>query len=362
LSLHTYLRYAHDFQTAIPGDLKGKIYNLYLNWKEVAHSVDLRLGRQYLAAGVGKGTMDGLKISFRRGKRFSFLGYLGTQVPLRKSTQVNSWSESKMWGAYFWTNYPWETEVGISFVRKERQRDSYLSPYSEKGIAPDPLVEQLLGILLRRKFGRRIETYGRMDFDALFWDFGLRWAQIGTRYRAHNRLFLFFEFDRRRPSVRRGSVFSVFRQKANSEFRLGADYAVNQHMSLVGEYALVLFSHDNGHRIRIGTNLGSTSIGYVGRLGYSGDSHGAYGNVSYLINDKLSVSAGVDYSRYEYEEEVSGRFDALGAMARIVYQPVKNITLSLEGQNLRNRLYSHDTRLLARIDVRFFRRLTKGTE
>ena len=61
LSFHTYFRAGHDF-LANGAEIPTSLYSAYVNWSKIGDLLDLRIGRQLFHAGVGSGTLDGLKI------------------------------------------------------------------------------------------------------------------------------------------------------------------------------------------------------------------------------------------------------------------------------------------------------------
>ena len=62
LSFHTYLNVSHDLGEEAVNDPRMWLYNCYLNYKTLNNALDIGIGRQRIYAGVGYGTIDGLRL------------------------------------------------------------------------------------------------------------------------------------------------------------------------------------------------------------------------------------------------------------------------------------------------------------
>ncbi|MGH7494715.1 MAG: hypothetical protein ACREOO_20275 [bacterium] len=60
--MRSYDQFDTDFSTQLADDGKARLYNLFLEWKNIAQRVDVQLGRQPAYGGVAVGTNQG-KIS-----------------------------------------------------------------------------------------------------------------------------------------------------------------------------------------------------------------------------------------------------------------------------------------------------------
>jgi hypothetical protein len=58
-----------DFANEIGRGFEYTLYNAYLKGSNLFGFMDMKLGRQYVYAGVGKGPLDGLLLKFKAGKK-----------------------------------------------------------------------------------------------------------------------------------------------------------------------------------------------------------------------------------------------------------------------------------------------------
>lgn len=80
LSIHAYGR---GFEHIEGSDSRRRfaLYNTYADWNGIAQKLDLRLGRQRVYAGVGRGAFDGARAKVDLNSSFSGLAYAGVGVP-----------------------------------------------------------------------------------------------------------------------------------------------------------------------------------------------------------------------------------------------------------------------------------------
>ena len=126
LSLQVYGFINTDLLANTVDDPRIWLYNAYL--KYLGHFGQVRLGRQRVFAGVGFGTIDGIRLIGRVTRYAELDIFAGTQMPLTEGIGLDSWKDSHMFGVRLRT-MRWErTRVSLSFVEKSRSRRVYLQP------------------------------------------------------------------------------------------------------------------------------------------------------------------------------------------------------------------------------------------
>jgi hypothetical protein len=338
-SFHTYLRGTTDLLTEGPSDPKADVLNGYLHYK--GDQFNVKAGRQQIFEGVGVETIDGANIGVQVSDLFRSAVYVGTESSLNESFEITSWDDGNVMGVHVESDKINKTDVGVSYVRKERSEELY---------------EEILGADLRKNISDRIQIYGRSDWD--FIQKKSRRIEGVARVSPTKDLHLTGEYIRRTPRVNPRSLFSIFPLNTNFEAGLGGTYRVSSILSFKGRYALVHydFDDDNSHRIDVGFNFRDGTFGYSRRMGYGGEKDGFYGGCFHSFSEEIMVRARVEYATYALIEEAAEKDDILTSNIGIYYRPTKQVSFNLEGQGFTNKLYNNDIRVLFRADYWFFRR------
>jgi hypothetical protein len=338
-SFHTYLRGTTDLLTEGPSDPKADILNGFLRYK--GNDFTVKAGRQQIFEGVGIGTIDGANVRVQVSDLFRSAVYVGTESPLNESFELTSWDEGNVMGVHVESDKIPKTDIGVSYVRKERN---------------EKLYEEIMGTDLRKKISDRIHVYGRLDWD--FIQKEMRRIEGVARVSPTKDLNLTGEYIRRTPRVSPRFLFKIFPLNTNFEAGLSGTYRVSSLLSFKGRYALVHydFDDDNSHRIDVGLNIKDGSFGYTRRMGYGGEKDGVYVGCFHSFSNDIWVRARVEYATYALIEEAAEKDDILTSNVGINYRPAKQISFTLEGQGFTNKLYDNDIRVLFRADYWIFRR------
>jgi len=363
LSFHTYFRFSNDL--ASEGfSLQNKLYNAYFELNQIFNNrINVSLGRQFIWAGVGNGTIDGGKIElnlFRYGK----LGtYIGTLAPLRESWKVDSWAESHMIGVYY-KNRLYDTDVQLSWVRKNRKAISYSVPgqFTERKISVPSLRGQLAGLDMSRQFTEKVTLFLRaegtieenkknlLDIDKITVD---RFDFIAD-IRPHKKLMFTGQYLYRKPRANLNSIFSVFSQTDNREFMLNVYYYPSTVFTLFGGIATVRYDFDDTKRYNLGFLSKYFTINMNKFSGYSGDLDGITGSIQHPIKNNLWTRAAVTVGRYKLYDDTADYNNMVTSSIGVSYNPRQSISIDLEGQGLRNKLSDTDIRFFGRINYWFF--------
>ncbi len=336
LSFHTYFRSTTDLLHENSTDPSTKIYNAYLNWKNIKKVLDLRLGRQFLYAGVGNATMDGLRLDLKPKQKLQLTAYAGFQLPRYKWTKIDTWEKSHIFGGEISTTYLKNTRLAVSYVQKEREK---------------ALEEHLIGI-------NAAHLYKKLDFYSQFY-YNLVYKKVqnltlrGACSRLWDKLYLSLEYQFRRPSIYSNSIFSVFKQESYSIFRFSGSYQLLRDLRFSSEYDLTLYESDNSARTRLGIEYAFIGLGVNFRRGYGGENNGVYGKLVYSLKRNLILSACADYGKYKLDEEQESTDESFILSSRLEWEPLRNFRFALELQDLRNKVKSYDFRFQGRASYRF---------
>lgn len=352
LSFHTYVYLYGDVRAEEQDDPRLKVYHTYVDWKRAVGALDVRFGRQLVYEGVGHGTIDGLWLGYDFGDLLQIAGYAGSLPSLEASNGLQSWSDGHMIGATLRIRRIYGTTVRVSFVRKARQPVAYQSHYSGKTIENSALQQQWVGIDLRRRFGRVVDLFGRLDIDTMFEK--IRRAELIARYTMSPSLRLTGEFIHRVPTIDLNSIFSVFAQETNQQVRLSGTYRINKQVSVFSGVEHVLYDGDTATRVRIGVFFRGNTIAYSRGMGYMGARDGVSGGLRYPVGDKLWIKANAQFAQVALFDGAEDKDEVVTASMGVNYRPTRGTSFDLEGQSVQNKVYKRDFRIFFRGSVWFF--------
>jgi len=336
LSAHTYFRSTTDFMHKNSTDPSTRIFNAYIDWKNIGKMLDLRLGRQFLYVGVGNGTMDGFRFDLKPRYKVQLTGYAGFQLPEDSWTKIDTWKKSHIFGGELATTYLKDTRLALSYVKKER------------GTGPE---QHLIGANATHQHCK-LTFFSQFFYDLVYkktQNFTFRGDGTGLV----NGLYLSAEYQYRRPSIYSNSIFSVFKQDTYSILRFNGAYQPIKNFKFSSEYDLTLYESGNSTRFRFGFEYAYVGLGMYLRRGYGGESNGVYGRLIYTLNKNFAFSASADYGRYKIDEEQESKDDLFALATRVEWEAVRNLRLALELQDVRNKIKSYDLRLQGKASYRF---------
>ncbi len=353
ISLHAYGR---GFLYAEGSDVRRRlaIYSTYADWRGIGRRLDLRLGRQRILAGVGRGTIDGGRAVLSLPGSIKLLAYAGAGAPDDRSTALGSWSEGNMYGLRFSVRR-WKTTFSFSAANESRRVEA-AGPTGPEGneIELATLAGRPVGWEVRSTRLPGTDLYAGLEMDAIEGE--PTRARFRGRRRASSRLTFTGEVDYRRPVLSDNSFLSVFASKANTEVEGSADYLLSSGYRLTGSYSTVFFDGDETQRIRLGAARGYSTVSYYRRSGYGGDRDAVSIGSRRGLTSGISLRGSLSYSAYRFSEAQRDRDNSLAGTLALDYTSEGKLAASIEGQVLDNKTYDYDLRLFAKvtwwIDVR----------
>ena len=167
LNLKSYFYFTDDFSNDLNTVSTLRIFDLYADYKKTFFSSDIRIGRQFVFAGVGRGPMDGVKLSFNGRDSGKLLLYAGTMAPATNPDNIDGWNESNIFGGELTAYYLLGNVIKFSFVRRSRKVEPIESDFPRLGISsvnPSSLQQQAAGIDIARSLSDNMSLYLRGDF------------------------------------------------------------------------------------------------------------------------------------------------------------------------------------------------------
>ncbi len=349
VSLNTYLRATTDLAKRAVDDPAFRPVSAYLRFND--RRLDMRLGRQYVHAGVGYGQVDGVRADVKAaGMRLTLHG--GALVPIYGEVELGSIHHAYLWGARLSTDRLAGIDLAISFADRKRDPIPYESFGRYSGFigVPQAIHRQLVGIDARRRFGAH-NLHGRLDYDLQ--SEVLRRAEVGTRIALHPRLSISGDWIRREPALFASSILSVFAAQGFDEITVRARYQVREELAVSIHAATITYDTDDSQRLGLSASFGRhLSIGYNRSSGYAGANDGLHGSILCPLSDKLTLRGQLGMASYERIPD-EAREELLSAVAGITYRPNRRLSIDSQLQAARNPSYDTDLRLLMRATWRF---------
>ncbi len=295
--------------------VEGRLYNLYLDKKEIVKRTDVRVGRQFFFVGAGSGMVDGARVDTRA------FGPLAVTVLGGRDVIFDLTGEATRKG-----DVAGAVQVGLTIIPEGSLDLSYFLRYDENDLA-----REMYGLTANKRFGKIGELYTQIRLDAISEVFSE--IQVGARTAIVPKLALNAEYFRSIPVFDASSIFAVFAVERFQEILLRADYDLTPLISLRGEYRNESFgggdkanAGEAGIRYRPmdGTSLYAAGIW---RVGAGGNIYGFELSGDRVFLKKYTVAAGVQ--RDSFKRELMNDYDVatrfyVGGEARVL----KNVSVA----------------------------------
>ena len=348
------------------GDVgRVRFYNLFLSWLNIGKMVDLHLGRQFVYAGVGNGTIDGVMAQAHFLQRaVTVTGFGGATVGPDFTGVRSDMHDNYHFGGQVLTTLIPNTRLGLSYANRREARDPYWTlrtrdtTYAAYAyyVAPYADAEELGSADASYTLRDRLSVYGRYDYD--FKNDRTSRAQGGVRVNVTGALTLTGDYIHRIPVISYNSIFSAFVANAVDELEGGVEYGFTPLLRAFGRVASVKYSDDKSTRWSFGVNSGYGSLSYSGSDGYAGELQSLSIQGTYPLFGRVVVpSAGISYASYRLSAE-SSRDNALGIVVGAMVRPATAFSFDVQGQWLSNKLLQQDMRLQIRLMYWFAQRLS----
>jgi hypothetical protein len=358
-SFHTHLQGAINLQKTLDETPDFRAWYLYARWKNIAGVADLSFGRLPYFAGVGTGTLDGALTTVHFADDAARLTLYGG-APASPGLVLNDWrplAGNYAMGGQFSTTAIEGMRMALSYVQRLRAFPSYF------GIRPDSLFnpvttliepeaqsEKTAGVDASYRTGC-VRLYGRADYNVN--EDRAQRAQARIRYDVSDRLMFSGEYIYRRPHIPFGSFFSVFPTSAIQEAEAGLDYAIAAPWNLFVKGALVQYDGDQSFRYTAGVSHRYIYLSYRGNAGLAGELQSVSLQGAYpLFENMLVPNAALTYASYKLDKTGSTE-NALAAALGATVRPVAMLSLDVQGQWMKNRVFENDVRLFAKLTIWF---------
>ena len=351
LSFHMYTAAVSDLNSKILGDPRFWLYSAYFRYHLPA--AEIRLGRQRVFAGVGFGTIDGLRLIGRAFGRVEIDVFGGPRIPLDNGFGVTAFSGNGMWGGRLRTIGWQNTRIALSFVEKNRQRFAVLEPrefVTDCTLlkAVNSLEQRRVGLDVWQHFGEETSLGIRLDYDLLMRR--VQRAELNGRTSLGS-LRLGIDYIFRNPLVNANSIFSVFAQESNWEVAGRVLYFFTPSTGVFVRVAHVELEGISTNRVTFGLRAKGGYLGLSTNSGYGGDRWGLVGDYRWRLSKKLWLNLGSNYGIYRYYGLDGDWEHTLAAYFGVTCWLRRGLRLDAEVQGLQNQHVSSDLRFVVRLST-----------
>ncbi len=343
-----------------------RIYNAFIKGSNLFNALDVKLGRQYVSQGVGRGTIDGINFKLKLGKekQYQLSGFGGALTPLLYDfDNYPKLKDSYGFGAMFSYYGVKNLMLGVSYYNKNNKPDSYYATRLDSilntqtvFIEPDSKANQMAGFDMAY-YQTKYEFYGKLYMD--IYTKRIYRGEFNGSYRLPQNFKISAGYLYHEPLISYNTIFWVFTHTANQEIYANVDYLWRKNFNFYAGVSDVLYKDDHSLKIQAGLSHPNFGISFVKYTGFAGESDGVYGYFNYeLIWSKLSLTSGLNYSRYKLDSYATeDRVDSFTGLLGLVYRPIPRLTVDLQGQFLNNRIYKSDTRMMLGVTYWLFSKL-----
>lgn len=356
LSFHSSLTARNDLTNESLGDTRTRLYHGYLEYRPLRAAnrglaFQTRLGRQWVTAGVGSGTVDGLLLRFDRpgwGGLTLFGGTLGMDA--REQLRFDSPDDSRRLGAELRVrprvDWPVVPEVKVSFADTRRDED---------------LESQRLGVRASASCRRGTRVWGELRHDfALDRTYG---TAAGFEFlRTARYLRVWGEYNRRTAALPATSFFAFWDSEPVQQLRGGVGLGITgpyrahlevDHTSLKSETAEDGSSTETADVYRVVVQRNAIQLGARLESGFAGDRIGLVASATHRIGQRWDLLADLGWQSYDWgETDLSDYYAASGILAA-TFKATSATSLTGQLETLGNWDLKREMRFLFRLDHRF---------
>jgi hypothetical protein len=356
-SLRTFLNFEGDITGEEKEVSRVRLYNFYLEGRDLFDIATLKLGRQPIFNSIGGGVYDGANLDLKiEGLKLS--GYYGGDVPGYQKVAFNDWQNNYITGGKLTTTAIDNFQIALSYVNKNFKPKDYIALRLDPDNNPINVLithnSNQFSFGSAEIFYNLINTIGietRYDYDFNFqktskFEFNADYLQVDNL-----KINLYYNY--RDPRINYNSIFSVFNYGNTQELELGGDYTLNKSLTVTAKVGDVIYQDDNSQRVTLGLSTIYGNLTYMKNLGYAGemDALSLYSAHSFF-EGIITPSAGISYTSYKLSPD-DPKNNLTSILAGINVRPFRSLSFDLQGQYMDNKIYKNDFRFFFKINYWF---------
>ncbi|MHC1736594.1 MAG: hypothetical protein AB9882_01135 [Ignavibacteriaceae bacterium] len=357
-SLRTYMNLEDDFSKKLEYDPRLRVYNLFLEVRDIMDIATVKLGRQPIYSSVTGGVFDGGLLALKYDD-YKLTGYYGANTPAYQKLEIiENFSDNVIAGADFNANLPYDLTLGLSYVNKNFKSQDYNAIRMDNDLNPinvlirsKSLQYQFASAKLGYSMPEMLDVNLRYDFDLNI--FSTSKLELATEYKLNKKVNFDLYYNYREPRVRYNSIFSVFDFGNTQEIEIGGGYQFMKDLTATARFGYVKYSDENSSRLNIGLNSKYGSLSYRKTFGYAGelDAVSLYAGHSFF-EGFLTPSVGLSYTTYKLVSSAE-KNDLMTLLAGFNVRPYRMLSADIQAQYMNNKIYKNDLRLLFKVNYWF---------
>jgi hypothetical protein len=336
-------RVASDISNKLATDPDFRVFGAYIEYMR-SDFATLRLGRQFISAGLGGFTVDGGRIDLTYQNSVILTGFAGAAPgpSFHEYDVVGQWDDRNAFGG----------RLQFAGIKGFRLATSY-----QQRNKNDETDTQLAGADFAVNSGPFTER-GRFDYD--FINDRLKMVVLRTGARFQQRHSLDFEYLYRRPTFAASDLFWVFRSEPFHQVRLSPVYRINQDLFAQGSLSYTILDEEQNTRISAGASYKGQSAGFVFSNGYGGIRLGAYGYLFRDLRQDLQLYIAGNLFNYKLDTEEEDTTPSVSTAVGARFDIIRGLNSRAELQFLSNRDFEYDTKFYVRLGYEFKTNLSAG--
>lgn len=357
-SIRSFLNFETDLTKEQISDPRLRFYNLYLEARDLLNIATVKIGRQPIINNVVGGLFDGGSIILKH-TDYKLSAFYGGNVPAYQKLEItNDFKNNFILGGKFTTTVIPNSQLSIGYVNKNFKPENYFANRLDPNLN---LIEveienksnqyQFVTGELNYTMPEIVQTFFRYDYDINFKQTSR--FEFDARTEAVKNLGLNVYYNFREPKIRYNSIFSVFDYGNTHEIEVGADYKINQMITVIGKFGNVQYKDENSQRVAIGLSTSYGSVNYRKTFGYAGelDAISLYSGYT-LFDGLLTPSVGLSYTNYKLSPEAESN-SVTSLLVGTNIRPFRVLSFDLQGQYMDNKIYKNDLRLFFKLNYWF---------
>lgn len=357
-SLRTYFNFESDISKDLKNDPRLRVYNFYMEARDVFDVLTFRLGRQPMISSVVGGLFDGVNATFSKND-FKLNAYYGGNVPpYQKFEMTDDWEHDFILGGKLTTTALKDFRISLGYVNKNFKPQEYNAVRLDEDLNP-------ITVLIRSKSNQYQFASAEVSYDMkdnfsidTRYDYDINYkktskVELYGNYDQIKNLKLNVYYNYREPKVRYNSIFSVFDYGNTQEIEAGGDYTLDNNFTITGKYGYVKYKEENSQRATVGLITNYGNISYRKGMGYAGELDAVSAYTAYtFLNGVITPSVGLSFTSYKLSKD-SEKNNLLTLLAGLNVRPFRTLSCDLQGQFMNNKIYKNDYRFLFKLNYWF---------
>jgi hypothetical protein len=330
-SIYGYGRGSQDLSNG--NGLNGRLYYLYLDYRNLFDKVDIRAGRQFVNIAAGNALIDGAKIDLKNIGPVALTVLGGRNVIFGLDGELSHSGDAVFGVAGNLVGFK-HTDLEIGYFAKWND------------VSDGPARETLGGSFKQYLFNS-LKVYANARYDLYSEVFSEVLA--GAKYFPIPNLVLTGEWYQSYPTFDADSFYAVFAVSRYQEGVFRADYRINDMFSVNAGYSRQDYGDDAAADVyQLGCRIRPiepvvVNLSYDKRHGFNGSLDGGIIDVAYDVTKTLQLAAGLQFDVYTREDlATTGHEIARKYWGGAKYKLAKNMSASLRIEDNVNRQYSND--------------------